>query len=237
MKSEKIDGQISFWEIEVPRAKNITKVIKEVTKEAVCVTKYHNKITDHQQRAIEKHRNLSNRIVQYCGGGIGIEFKDGDTYKTLYINKLGKEEFSTLNQVPLTPMDEILEHKEDYKINDIQEKKLLQLREKYNISSYIKREGDPNIIIHVPGRAISINKLGWALEYNNCDISYKEPEVIKFEDIKIKYNLGDRVEAYHGEQKIIGEIFSEYENQDAFNITWGNKHSAFHVSKIIRKVA
>lgn len=230
-KKNNPEGQLSFWDIEIPTSSNI---VEKATEEVIRVVKG---ITDKQEQIIEKYRVIEqlNRVIQYAGGGVGIELKNDNGFNTIYVNKVGEEEFVTLTQVPVQPIDKIITAKEEYEINEIQTIRLEDLKQKYKIKSYIKRNGDKNIIVKLNEKVISINPQGWILEYKEA--IYHENEVIKFKENDIEYKVGDYVEALHGNEKIMGEIVKKYENQDSFNIVWNRKHSAFHKSKILRKVS
>lgn len=231
MGNSNIDGQLSFWEIEVPAS--VSKVNK-ITEEVINVVR---SITDGQEKVINKyklHDELS-RIIQYAGGGIGIELNQDNGFKTIYVNKSGQEEFMVLAQVPVQPIDTIMISKNNFELTEIQINRLQDLRQRYNLENYIKRKGDMNVIVKTDEKVIAINQKGWILEYSEA--IYEASEVSQFENLKIKYNVGDLVEAKYGKEIIIGNIYSKYQNQDSVNIVWNNRHSAFHISSIIRKIA
>lgn len=230
-KKNNVEGQLSFWDVEVPT--NVSKVNK-ITEEVIKAVR---SITDTQEKVINKYRSIDelSRIVQYAGGGVGIELYHDNMFQTIYVNKIGQEEFVTPMQMTVQPIDKIFLFKSDYEINEIQKAKLADLKQRYNLKHYIKRNGDRNVIVKVNEKVISINPKGWSLEYS--EVIHETNEVLEFENIKVEYKIGDLVEARHGKEIIVGSIYSKYQNQDSVNIVWDNKHSAFHISSIIRKIA
>lgn len=237
-KKNNPEGQLSFWDIEVPKTtNNVVEKIEKITEDVIKATKSVTEITNNQQRVIDKYKILDelNRVVHYAGSGVGIELKYDNEFKTIYVNRAGEEEFVTSSQVPVQPIDRIIVAKNTYEINEVQKNRLEDLKQKHNLKSYIKRVGDKNIIIKVDEKVIAINPQGWLLEYSEA--IYQEDEIVNLENITIEYTVGDMVEAIFGNEKVVGKIVKEYENQDSYNIIWDRKHSAFHKSKILRKVS
>lgn len=237
-KKNNPEGQLSFWDIEVPKTtNNVVEKIEKITEEIIKATKSVTEITNNQQRVIDKYKILEelNRVIHYAGNGVGIELKYDNEFKTIYVNRAGEEEFVTPSQVPAQPIDRIILAKNNYEINEIQKTRLEDIKQKYKIRSYIKRNGDKNIIVKLNEKVIAINPLGWLLEYS--EVLYEENEVFGFKESIVDYNVGDMVEALFGNEKVIGKIVRKYENQDSYNIIWDRKHSAFHKSKILRKVS
>lgn len=225
------EGQLSFWDIEVPmNSSKVNKIAKEVIK-------VENMVTEEQEKVMNKYKSLNelSRVIKYAGGGLGIELKNESDFKTIYVNKVGEEEFVTPTQATVQPIDKIVLFKNDYEINEIQRGKLADLKQRYNLKHYIKRNGDRNVIVKTNEKVISINPKGWILEYSEA--IHETNEVLEFENVKVEYKVGDLVEAKYGKELIVGSIYSRYENQDSVNIVWDNKHSAFHISSIIRKIA
>lgn len=233
-KQNKIEGQISFWEVEIPKV--TTKQVIQQPEEIKDVST--KDITSGQGKVIDKYKVLDglNRVIHYCGGGVGIELSYGERFKTIYVNRKGEEEFVIQDQATTLPLDKIILTKNEYKeLNDIQNTRLQELKEKYKIKDYIKRKGDKNVIVKVEGKVISINPSGWILEFSEA--IYEKHEVITFKGETHEYSVGDTVEALWGKEKIVGKIYSKYSDKEAFNIVWDNKHSAFHKSKILRNIA
>lgn len=269
-----LPNQLSVWDISfTENPKKVTKTEEKLTEIKDSFTKNKSKkieipnqnksleneksikpleLTALQQDFINKNEfmkseNLS-RIIQYCGGGLGIELQLEDNFRTIYVNREGKEEFEFNKKSPVLPMDKILYYKEDLKPNEIQEEKLKKLQEEFNIEKVIRRKGDKNIIAEVSGKVISINSLGWVLEFDNVQAIYSEDEVIKnheeeivdIESLRKNVKIGDFVEAYHGKEIIQGEIVREYGlNNGILNIVFANgrKHTAigrYAVRKIIK---
>lgn len=230
--------QLSIWDIEIPKKpSSITKIAEKVTEIKVLDTKKSYLYTEQQDKIIKNYKEHLevNRIIQYCGGGLGVEFKQDDSLKTIYVNKDGKEEFTKDKKLPVLPMDKIFFYKEELKANEIQEQRLKEIKD--NIIRTIKRKGDENIILELMDKVISINPLGWVLEFNNCKAIYEDDEVINKASEKPKdkkaigegVKIGDIVQAYRGKEIIQGEIIREYGiNNQILNIIFdnGKKHTA-----------
>lgn len=233
--------QITVWDIET------TKQPKKITEKAVCVTETINKVTakeiektgDHleptekQQQFLVKHRIMGNgnlsRLIKYCGGSLGIEMLLSEGYKIIYVNAEGQEEFSKNKKFPVLPMDKIIYYNGTFKANLLQEEKLKVLKTQYKDLKEIRRKGDENILVEVPGKIISINPKGWVLEFQNVKAIYEKDEVVNeniVEDLEViqsKVKPGDYVQAQYGAELIEGNITREYGlGDEILNISFDN---------------
>ncbi|MFV3013913.1 hypothetical protein ACLD43_18600 [Clostridium botulinum] len=246
---EAIEGQLTIWDVQITKKPTpVTKTEELTTKNKVKDTKSVNSLTEIQGRAIEKYKNSPelNRIIRYCGGGVGIELKLGNSFRSIYINSQGKEEFEFNKVSAVLPMDEILYYKDLLKTNDIQEEKLKNLQEKLELKKIIRRKGDENIIIELEHKVISIIPRGWVLEFQECKAIYKEDEVIKepkeifdIEAMRESIKVGDLVEAMHGDRIITGEICRVYGlGNMILNIIFDNrtKHTAISRMSVLKKL-
>lgn len=234
---ESIEGQLTIWDV-------------QITKEPTPVTKTEEKVTEKADSftVLERYKireNLS-RIIKYCSGGWGIELDTADGFETIYINRQGKEEFTKKKKLPVLPMDKILHYKENLHTNEIQEKKLEEIKSKYKVLKEIRRKGDENVIIELENKVISVIPKGWVLEFHGCKTIYKEDEVIReFEEIidieamRESIKVGDLVEAMHGDRIIRGEICRVYGLDNVtLNIIFdnGKKHTAIPRMCVLKKL-
>lgn len=194
-------GQLSIWDSEIIKKPNVVKkIIIEILPEEN--EKFINpfELTDMQHeflknKAVMENDNLS-RIIKYCSGWLGIEFKYDNEYHTLYINKVGNEEFESNKKSAVLPMDVILYYKEEFKINEIQDDNLKGILEdgKSKIKRVIHRKGDENILIELEDKVVSLKPNGWKLDFNIYQVECKDYEVLNFKlketDIKeIQLNI------------------------------------------------
>lgn len=248
-----LEGQVSLWDIEITqKPKEITKTEENVTESTDLLTISLKKITPIKNEKIEKPLELTvkqqefldknkiyenenlNRVISYCSGGLGIELQEGTEFKTLYINAEGKEEFTKNKKLPVLPMDKIIYYKNEVKANVIQEKKLLSLKQKFSNLKEIRRKGDENIIAEFPGKVISINSIGWVLEFQGVKATYSEYEVVKAEtidikDIQNKVKVGDIIESTYSGKVIVGRVIRVYgPGNETLNIIFDNekRHTA-----------
>ncbi|ACQ52997.1 hypothetical protein [Clostridium botulinum] len=249
-------GQLTIWDME------FKETPKKAMKNTACVTEFINKITickndktvsplkptEEQQKFLDKNKVMENdnlsRIIKYFGGGLGIELTAAEGFKTIYVNVQGKEEFTKEKKLPVLPMDKILLYQKDLQPNEIQEEKLKEIKSKHKALKEIRRKGDDNIILELQDKVISINTIGWSLEFNNVQATYLEDEVIEedivedLQSIQKKVKPGDFVQAQHGKELIEGTITHEYGiGNEILNIVFGNKHTAIgriHVMEIIK---
>ncbi|ABK61935.1 hypothetical protein [Clostridium novyi] len=213
------EGQISIFDIQV------TKAAKKITEKPKNVMETHEKVTESidLSTVLEKYKYMDNlsRIIKYCGGSYGIELIAPGGFKTIYVNKQGIEEFKFDKRINVLPMDQVLYYKHELKINELQEDRLKTIKEKYRDLREIRRKGDENIIVELEDKVISINPLGWILEFNNVRAIYsqneviqeqnKESEAIDIKQMQKSVKVGDRVQAYRSKSEIItGVITREY---------------------------
>ncbi len=117
-----LDGQISIFDMFTEKYKKVTenkilgaqKTILDTKKDKMDII--HHEITLEQQNIIDKYKSKDNinRIIHYGGGGVGIELKNSDEFKTIYVNKQGLEEIKWDKQIRVLDMDKViftLEHK------------------------------------------------------------------------------------------------------------------------------
>jgi hypothetical protein len=266
-KSESIDGQLSLWDIGINENKesftksevNIPKTDDKITETEEKVTKVLNnaqivqnenlidklKITPEQQKFLNENKVMENdnlsRLIKQCCGYLAIEISYEDSYVTTYINTIGIKELESPKKVQVIPMDKILYYKSlDFKANNTQEEKLLKIKDK--ALKVIRRKGDENIIVITEKNVISINSIGWVLEWNGIKVIYDEDEVEKDEVlqeaqlIEEKLNVGDSVEATYGGEVIRGVISRIYgPGNVTINIIFDGKHSAFFRGQV-RKI-
>jgi hypothetical protein len=247
---EPMEGQLTIWDVQITKKPApVTKTEELITKNKVKDTEEVNFVTEMQGRTIDKYKNSPelNRVIRYCGGGIGIELNSGNGVRTIYINSQGKEEFEFNKKSSVLPMDEILYYKDLLKTNDIQEEKLKDLQEKLKPKNIIRRKGDENIIVELEHKVISIIPKGWVLEFQECKAIYTEDEVIKeheevidIEAMRESIKVGDLVEATYGNRVITGEICRVYGLGDMIlNIIFdnGTKHTAISRMSVLKKLS
>lgn len=222
-KLDIIDGQINLFDIP------IQEPVEPKEEKMLCIEKQ--KIeADNFKEIINLYKNSCNRIIKTASGALMVEIED----KTLYFNQQGKNEFNLSADVGLIPADEIILANKDKDLNEIQLKKLEEIRPK----SYIKRKGEANVIIPMDSKVITITARGWVLEWNMKAV-YKDNEVFVFknasEEIQ-ELNVGDTVEFLYEKETCKGKITRIYNNGDTVNVTWDGKHTAFYY-KCVRKIA
>jgi hypothetical protein len=269
-----LPGQLTLWDIEITQKAEIitekpslyTETVDKLPNKEVSYTELSPivispktekpinplQLTDGQQdflckNNIYENENL-NRVIKYCGGGLGIELQYEDSYKTIYVNTQGKEEFTSERKMPVLPMDKIMYYKSPFsEFNNIQEEKIKEVLQKYPSGKVIMRKADENILIELQDKVISINPIGWVLEFQGCKAVYKEDEVerqdpseeVPIEDIQKSIKLGDIIEAQHGQRIINGEIVRVYgPGNVTLNIVFdnGTKHTAVHRSKVTKLI-
>lgn len=246
-----LPGQITIWDIEITEKVN-KKTEKPFidTEKSKEVTEDKNKHTTQQQIVIEKYKSLSelNRVISYSGGGVGIELVYGSSYRTIYVNSQGKEEFTSERKLPVLPMDKIIYYQNPIgTFNDTQEDKLKELMVKYPEAKVIRRKADDRIHVGLVDKVISINPIGWILEYQGCKAVYEDDEVdiqkpileTNAEEAQSEIKLGDIIEAQHGQRLIKGEIVNVYgPGGVTLNIVFdnGTKHTAIHRSKVTKLI-
>lgn len=182
------------------------------------------------------------RIIGYCGGGLGIEYKEDGKFITKYINGEGECEFTKDHSIPLLPMDKILVNNlGEIPMNKIQtdivNRIVFQPRD--NVKRVIKRKGDYNVIVEYDCKIQSIRPDGRQLDFYRVQAVYSKDEVFMDmcksqsqpspEEIQGSVKLGDFVQALFHDRVIEGEIVNVYGLNDAIlNIVFdnGTKHTA-----------
>lgn len=249
-----IEGQLTLWDIEITeKPSSFTKTEKKESKlndsfttlSPVIIKKETEKpqkcieLTSEQQDFLDKNKIFENenlnRVIKYCGGGVGVELLQGSTINTIYVNKEGKQEYTFDKKIPVLPMDKILYYKTAVtEFNSKQQERLTDLLREVPNGKVIKRKGDENILVDVQDMVISINSAGWVLEFDGCKAIYTEDEVeykepVNIETLQQSVKIGDIVEASYGDRVITGEICSVYGSGNVtLNIIFdnGKKHTA-----------
>lgn len=217
-----LDGQIDLFNMPIQEP-----VIKP--KEKIIVEKQEIR-GDNFQKIINLYKESCNRIIKTVSGALLVELGD----KTKYFNGQGVHEFDLGADIGLIPADEILIVNNDKPLNEMQLKKLEEMKP----NRYIKRKGDANII--VPGEKTTvITPRGWIIEWEQKPV-YKEDEVILLnvnEEVSDEYlNVGDAVEFEYSNETYKGKIVSIYNNGETINVIWNGRHTAFYY-KCVRKIA
>lgn len=218
MKVNNIEGQINLFDLPI---QEIIKPKNPVTK---CVPKQNN-----FNEIISLYEKSCNRIVKQVCGALLIELED----RTLYFNREGVNELELKKDMELLPGDEILIVNEDKDLNDLQLKKLKDMK----VAQYIKRKGDTNIIISMPEQTIVINPRGWVLEYEQKP-KYHENElfVTEMDKENTDFQVDDLVEIEYEGIKSVGNVVRVYNNGETINVAWDGKQTAFYY-KCIKKVS
>ncbi len=230
--NEILDGQISIFDLEF----NVAQVPK---KENKPVVKSHR---DKLEEIINLYKSSSARIVRQVCGALLVELED----KTLYFNRAGVKELELKKDMELLPADEILVVNQDRNLNELQLQKLKAM----NVTEYIKRKGDANIIIKKLDKTIVINPKGWVLEYvqvpkynENEIFSTKIPKentdsnnkITKSDEDYTEFNLDEIVEIEYEGKKGVGKVKRIYNNGKTINVSWNGKQTAFYY-KCVKKV-
>ena len=214
MKRRVLKNQISIFEyLESIKEKPVIELNKP-------------KVISGSKNLIEKYKDKADRIVRTVSGAVKIDISG----KTIYYNKSGIKEFEKEGTTPLLPADVILIANKDFGTNDIQLEKL----KKFNVSSYIKRKGDRNILIIMENKTIAINPNGWVLEYR-MKPNYKETEIIEIEQYSNTdeiFKVGDKVTTKYKEETVKGIVTRIYNNGETLNISWNNKNTAFYYKNV-----
>ncbi|OOM60940.1 hypothetical protein CLBEIC_56450 [Clostridium beijerinckii] len=171
-----------------------------------------------------------------------VELED----KTKYFNGQGVHEFDLGVNVGLMPADEILFVNKDKELNDLQLKKLNDMK----VTQYIKRKCDSNVII--PGeKTVVINYKGWVIEYEQKpkyhenelfvtqmakEITDLDNKVTKMDANITEFEIGDLVEIEYKGIKGTGKVVRVYNNGETINVAWEGKRTAFYY-KCVKKIA
>lgn len=231
-KSDFIEGQINLFDLPI---QEVIKPKEPVTKRVPMENNFN--------EIISLYEKSCNRIVKQVCGALIIELED----KTLYFNREGINELQLKKDMDLLPGDEILIVNKDKELNNLQLKKLNELR----VDRYIKHKGDANIIVLSNEKTIVINPQGWVIEYEQKP-RYSENELFSTEmalektvlDNKItkmdvnstQINIDDTVEIEYEGIKKIGKIVRIYNNGETVNVSWEGKRTSFYY-KCVKKVS
>lgn len=225
-----LEGQIDLFNMPIQEP-----IIKP--KEKVIIEKQEIR-EDHFQKIINLYKESCNRIIKTVSGALLVELED----KTKYFNGQGVHEFDLGANVGLMPADEILFVNKDKELNDLQLKKLNDMK----VTQYIKRKGDSNVII--PGEKTTvINYKGWVIEYEQKP-KYHENELFVTEmakeitdlDNKVpkmdanitEFEIDDFVEIEYKGIKGVGKVARVYNNGETINVVWEGKHTAFYYKNV-----
>lgn len=220
-----IEGQVNLFDLPIQDTVNPKEKIIEIKE-------------DNFKEIINLYKESCNRIIKRVSGALLVGFQD----RTMYFNKQGIHEFDLRSDVELMPGDEIILANEDKELNDLQLKKLNDMK----VTEYIKRKGDSNIII--PGeKTIVINPKGWVIEYEQKP-KYHENEIfvtemtIESTDLANKitkvnaniteFQIDDSVEIEYQGIKSTGKVVRVYNNGETINVAWEGKHTAFYYKNI-----
>lgn len=238
-KFQKVEGQLDIWDM----LSTIDEPVKEniIAKPLDTVTSINNKHNDKKIKARElteaqeqwldesgllRNKNYS-RIILYCGGGLGIEYLTEDGYKTDYINSNGEYEFTCNKKIGVLPMDKVRYFKGSFKSNDLQEKRLEELKADGQV---IRREGDENIIVKTDKKVISINSKGWVMDFMGIEV--RESSVkhdIKCDNV---INVGDSVEVEYRGTIYKGVATHIYNRGDTINCSFNGCNTAFYKDRV-----
>lgn len=141
-------------------------------------------LTKEQQQYIDKNNILNNKnvskIIIHSKGSISIEYKIDEAYKSEYINKNGKLEFSYPDKTPVMPWDEIYYYSDEIFYTDVQNQIVEELKQNLTgIIDIIKRKGDEKIFILLKDKILGITRDGITLPYNITNIKYKNDEIVE----------------------------------------------------------
>lgn len=227
-----LEGQISIFDLEL-------NVVHEPKKQNKPVVKSHK---DKFAESINLYEFSAARIVKQVCGAFLVELED----KTLYFNKDGINELILKKDIALLPGDEILVVNQEKNLNELQLQKLKDM----NVTEYIKRKGDANIIIQRSDRTIVINPKGWVLEYvqapkynKNEIFSTKMPKentdlnnkITESDEDLTEFNLDDIVEIEYEGKKEVGKVKRIYNDGKTINVSWNGRQTAFYY-KCVKKV-
>ncbi|WBW95270.1 hypothetical protein [Oceanirhabdus sp. W0125-5] len=205
------------------------------------------KLTEEQQKILEQYKEderVIRKILHACGR-VSIEVQEDEIIKTFHYDAEGKNIFTLDNQIPVLPKDKIMYYFPHFNnaLNEIQKKKLEEVKNKYQANRVIHRNGDFNLLVEHEGGVISINPKGWVLEFDNIkEIECIEEEVLEIISDEVKeinsdeIDIGDMVRVSLRGDMIIARVTRIYNSGDTFNIIFDKKHTAVHKSCIVRVV-
>lgn len=206
---QQLDGQLSIFDIKIPKEKPQPSIVREFSRISIDLEKYKD----------------SNRIIQ-TGTYFNVEYKEGASYRTVMINREGKEVLELDRKAPVHPFSKVIYAAEDFEINILQKERTRTFNK-----SILKRYGDENLIIDCGNKIVSILPNGWVLEYKDVEIADRDTyRTINFtfdiKEMQSKVNLGDIIETDYLGKSLIATVCHIYDNPYTVNITWGNKHTA-----------
>ncbi len=252
---DKVDGQLSIWDIE-----SINKENKAAENKQIKVEELYEGIKVPQKQCQRVHsldgydkyisKGNVTRIIKHCGGGSLIEtYNFNGGYSSIYVNKLGNEEFSFNKQAPVLPMDEVIFYDGAEIVNtSIQEEVLEKIQGSFdNIEKAIRRRGDYNLLIKAGNKLISILQDGKVLEFNNLEILEGEAHENSINNIESLDNvqndlkelqrsvkIGHIVEDHLGTSNIIGCITHVYGNyNESLCISFDNETKSTAIPRIL----
>ena len=240
-KIKPIQGQVSLWDLEITKTEE--KRTKEPvwrTKTIVLDTKTYKTITPEQQAITDKYkaREDLSRIIHTRSKYLVIELINNKEYESIYYNEKGLEEFRHSKKALVLINDKILKFNGEFKANELQEKRLYNLKDKYPECIEIRRKGDENIILILKDKIVSINSLGWELEFFEYKAIYEDDEVVQEKELsKDDLEVGNVVEVRRGDEILKATIFTKYNNGNTYNIVWDGKHTAVSAKAILRKIS
>lgn len=123
-----IQGQMSVWDFLAMKAPilnlKVESLIVNENSSTLQKVELHTKVKEvslKQQKVIDKYKQAPNlnRIIHYCGGGIGIEFSEGESFNYIYVNNQGQEEFTSSKKASVIYLDEVIWDKQNNLENKI----------------------------------------------------------------------------------------------------------------------
>lgn len=205
-----LDGQLSIFDIKIPEEKAQPSIVREISKISID---------------IEKYKDGANRIIR-TGNYINVECKEGSNYRTVMINREGKEVLELDRKAPMHPFSKVIYAAEDFEINILQKERAITFNK-----SILKRYGDENLIIDCGNKIVSILPNGWALEYKDVKIADRDtyrPINFTFDikEMQSRVKLGDIIETEYAGSPLIAEVCHIYDNPYTVNVTWEGKHTS-----------
>ena len=220
MKKVQAEGQLSLWDIEIPKKEvSFTKMDKKITKMDQAFTNLPPGGTV-EEDILNKYMDAALKIIRTCGGRF-IVYQDNGS---IHFTGKGDIDFKTETHTPILPIDKILYSKHDESVNETQKKTLERVKSQYNVKQVIKRYVDKNFIVITEEETISINPKGWILNFKGAAI-FNENEVLKDRLI----GVGDTVKVEYGGKEHIGKVVHIYgPGNCTLNVVFDNKHTAFY---------
>lgn len=216
------EGQISLWDIEIPKTnENITKVKPFATVLASQITK---------EEILKGYLNSANKIIKTSAGRYIVQKNN----ENLHLTSSGELDFKTNGEISILPIDEILYSRNDEEVNDKQKKILEDIQSNKQDPIVVKRYGDKNYIVITKNETISINQKGWILPFNGEAI-YKPNEVVEEnkDSLDIEIEIGNRVKINYKGLDYIGKVVRIYgPGKCTINVSFNNMQTAFYREKV-----